>query len=153
MFASLKNKIREETGSDISKLTAKITSSTAQKLDSLRGRSHHGSSSSINSVVSLDSVKEDGCTESRNDEELKRKILKIETEFVKKFDEKEREWREVVNERDKKIDNLESKLEEANRQITNLKSSVKRAEGINFHIYLVFNNTDTFFFVQISNKS
>lgn len=147
MFASLKNKIREETGSDISKLTAKITSSTAQKLESLRGRSHQGSSSSINSVVSLDSVKEDGYTETKNEEELKRKILKIETEFVKKLDEKEREWRDILNEKDKKIEVLENKVDEANRQITSLKSSVKRAEGTTYFNYITINCTDDFVFM------
>lgn len=151
MFASLKNKIREETGSDISKLTAKITSSTAQKLESLRGRSQQGSSSSINSVVSLDSVKEDGCTDTlKHDEEMKKKILKIETDFVKKLDEKEREWRDIVSEKDKKIQNLENEIENAHSQISNLKDSVKRAEG-SCKCYL--QNIIFIVFLQTLNKS
>lgn len=52
MFASLKSKIREETGSDLSKLTAKITSSTVQKIENFRGKSLQGSTSSLNSIVS-----------------------------------------------------------------------------------------------------
>lgn len=130
MFASLKNKIREETGSDISKLTAKITSSTAQKIESLRGRSHQGSTSSINSVVSSDGVKEDSVSESvKNAEEYKKRLYKIESDFVKKLDEKEREWRELLNERDKRLEILEREKEESQKHILSLKESLKNAEG------------------------
>lgn len=130
MFASLKNKIREETGSDISKLTAKITSSTAQKIESLRGRSHQGSTSSINSVVSSDGVKEDSISENiKNEEEYKRRLYKIESDFVKKFDEKEREWKELLNEKDRRLQNLEKERDEAQKQIVSLRESLKNAEG------------------------
>lgn len=130
MFASLKNKIREETGSDISKLTAKITSSTAQKIESLRGRSHQGSTSSINSVVSSDGLKEDSLSESvKSAEEYKKRLYKIESDFVKKLDEKEREWRELLNEKDKRLQNLEREKEEAQKHILSLKESLKNAEG------------------------
>lgn len=131
MFASLKNRIREETGSDISKLTAKITSTTAQKIESLRGRSHQGSTSSINSVVSSDGVREDSTSETvKNDEEYKKRLYKIESEFVKKLDEKEREWKELLNEKDKRLQNLEREKEEAQSQILNLKDSLKNVEGV-----------------------
>ncbi|KAJ3655166.1 hypothetical protein Zmor_014303 [Zophobas morio] len=125
MFASLKNKIREETGSDLSKLTAKITSSTVQRIDSLRGRSHQGSSSSINSIVSSDGVKEDGTIEP---EELKKRLLKIEAEFVKKLDQKELEWREILAEKDKRLQSLEKEKDEALKQVHVLRETLKNAE-------------------------
>ncbi|RZC32920.1 golgin subfamily A member 1 [Asbolus verrucosus] len=125
MFASLKNKIREETGSDLSKLTAKITSSTVQRIDSLRGRSHQGSSSSINSLVSSDGVREDGNIET---EEFKKRLLKIESEYIKKLDQKELEWREIMNEKDKKLQNLEKEKDEALKQVSALRETVKNAE-------------------------
>lgn len=131
MFASLKNKIREETGSDISKLTAKITSTTAQKIESLRGRSHQGSTSSINSVVSSDGVREDSASETiKNEEEYKKKLYKIESDFVKKLDEKEREWKEMLGEKDRRLQSLEREKEEAQKQILNLKGCLKNAEGV-----------------------
>lgn len=128
MFASLKNKIREETGSDISKLTAKITSSTSQKIDSLRGKG--GSTSSVNSLVSLDGTKEDSSAESSKlEEDFRKRVLKIETEFVKKLDDKEREWKEVVAEKDKRLKLIEQEKEEALKEVKALKGSLRNAEG------------------------
>lgn len=127
MFASLKNKIREETGNDLSKLTAKITSSTVQKIDSLRGRSHQGSTSSLNSIVSSEGFRDDGPIEP---EEYKRRFFKLESEFSKKLDQKEQEWREIVKEKDRLLQNLEREKDEAYKQISNLKESLKEAEGI-----------------------
>lgn len=138
MFASLKNRIREETGSDISKLTAKITSSTAQKIESLRGRSHQGSTSSINSVISSDGIKDDNISETvKNEEEYKRRLFKIESDFVKKLDEKEREWKELLAEKDKKLQNLEQEKIEAQKQILNLKESLKNSEGMQYAIQIL----------------
>lgn len=137
MFASLKNKIREETGSDISKLTQKITSSTVQRIDSLRGRSSHGSTSSINSIVSSDGIREESLDPNRSEEEAKRKISRIENEFARKLEDKEREWREIVGEKDKRMLAMEREKEEALKQIANLKDSLRSAEGD--HI-LYFNN-------------
>lgn len=125
MFASLKNKIREETGSDLSKLTAKITSSTVQKIDSLRGKSHQGSSSSLNSIVSSDGFREDGPIDP---EEFRKRISRLESEFARKLEQKEQEWREIVNEKDRQLQNLEREKDEAYRQISNLKESLKAAE-------------------------
>jgi golgin subfamily A protein 1 len=125
MFASLKNKIREETGSDLSKLTAKITSSTVQRIDSLRGRSHQGSSSSINSLVSSDGVKEDSSIDT---EELKKRLQRIESEFTKKLDQKELEWREILSEKDKRFQSLEKEKEEALKQVHMLRETLKNAE-------------------------
>lgn len=125
MFASLKNKIREETGSDLSKLTAKITSSTVQRIDSLRGK---GSTSSLNSLVSSDGQKDDASETGRNDEDLKKKVQRLEAEFVKKLDEKDKELKEILNEKDKRISSLEKEKEEAYKHIHNLKESLKNVE-------------------------
>ncbi|KAK9870440.1 hypothetical protein WA026_008008 [Henosepilachna vigintioctopunctata] len=125
MFASLKNKIREETGNDLSKLTAKITSSTVQKIDSLRGRSFQGSHSSINSVISSEDLKEDGTIDL---EELKKRICKIEGEFIKKLEQKEKEWSDIVNAKDKQLHMLEREKEEAYKQIANFREKLKIAE-------------------------
>ncbi|XP_017773071.1 PREDICTED: golgin subfamily A member 1 isoform X2 [Nicrophorus vespilloides] len=124
MFASLKNKIREETGSDLSKLTAKITSSTVQRIDSLRGR---GSTTSINSLVSSDGVREDN-GEFKSEEDYRRRLNRLEQEFAKKLDEKEKEWRDALCDKDKHVQSLEREKEEAHKQIHNLKDSLKNAE-------------------------
>lgn len=127
MFASLKNKIREETGNDLSKLTAKITSSTVQKIESLRGRSHQGSTSSLNSILSSEGLREEGPIEP---EEFRKRLSKIEAEFAKKWEHKEQEWREIVKEKDKQLQNLDKEKDEAYKQISNLKESLKNAEGM-----------------------
>lgn len=127
MFASLKNKIREETGSDLSKLTSKITSSTVQKIESLRGRSTQGSSSSLNSIVSSEGVREDGPIDS---EEFKKRLNKLESEFARKLEYKEIEWRELIKDKDKRIQTLEREKEETQNQISTLRESLKNAEGM-----------------------
>ncbi|KAF7269360.1 golgin 97 [Rhynchophorus ferrugineus] len=127
MFASLKNKIREETGSDLSKLTAKITSTTVQKIENLRGRSHQGSTSSLNSIVSSDGIREEGPIEL---EEFKRRIVKLENEFVRKLEHKDNEWREIVKEKDKRLQSIEKEKDEAYRQISNLKEALKNSEDL-----------------------
>lgn len=126
MFASLKNKIREETGNDLSKLTAKLTSSTVQKIDSLRGRSHQGSTSSINSIVSSEGFRDDGPVDP---EEFRKRLFKLESEFARKLDQKEQEWRELIRDKDRQLQNLEREKNEAYKQISNLKESLKEAEG------------------------
>lgn len=149
MFASLKNKIREETGSDLSKLTAKITSSTVQKIDNLRGRSHQGSTSSLNSIVSSgeyqeskrtfktertlpDGFREEGPIEP---EEFRRRMGKIELDFARKLEQKEHEWRELVKDKDKRLQSFEKEKDEAYRQISKLKDALKNAEGNNNIIF------------------
>nr|XP_023015103.1 golgin subfamily A member 1 [Leptinotarsa decemlineata] len=139
MFASLKNKIREETGSDLTKLTAKITSSTVQKIESLRGRSAHGSTSSLNSVQSSEGFKEDGPIEP---EEFRRRFSKFENEFSKKFEQKEQEWRDIVKEKDKRIQTLEREKDEAYKQISKLKESLKSAEEFNSKILVHKENNE-----------
>lgn len=127
MFSSLKNKIREETGSDFSKLTAKITSSTVQKIDSLRGRSHQGSTSSLNSIVSSEGVRDEGPIEP---EEYKKRVNRIEAEFAKKLEQKEHEWQEILKDKDNRLRALEKEKNEAYKQIANLKESLMSAEGM-----------------------
>ncbi|KAF5298434.1 hypothetical protein FQR65_LT01213 [Abscondita terminalis] len=130
MFASLKNKIREETGSDISKLTAKITSSTAQRIEALRGRSQQGSTSSINSLVSSDGNREENVENSKTDEEYKKRLSKLENEFASKLEEKTKEWQNVVVEKDKRIQKLEKEQEDAFKQINSLKDFLKSSEEL-----------------------
>ncbi|KAK9709586.1 GRIP domain [Popillia japonica] len=132
MFASLKNKIREETGSDISKFTAKITSTTTQKLESLRGRSRQGSSSSINSIVSQEGFRDDNHLSEgvKTEEEYKKRLFRIEAEFVRKLDDKEREWKEIMSDKDRHLQNLEKEKDEAYKQIKNLKELLKNAEDL-----------------------
>ncbi|XP_050517432.1 golgin subfamily A member 1 [Diabrotica virgifera virgifera] len=139
MFTSLKNKIREETGSDLSKLTAKITSSTVQKIESLRGRSTQGSTSSLNSIVSSEGVKEDGGIES---DDFKKRLMKLEAEFVKKLDHKETEWRELLKDKDKRIQALEKDREEFQSQLGSLKESLRSAEEFNSKILLHKENNE-----------
>lgn len=127
MFASLKNKIREETGNDLSKLTAKITSSTVQKIDSLRGKSFQGSHSSINSIISSDDLK-DGAT--IDIEEVKKRVSRIEADFRRRLDQKDKEWSEIINAKDKQLQMLEKEKEEAYKQIANLREKLKTAEGM-----------------------
>lgn len=135
MFASLKNKIREETGSDISKLTSKITSSTTsvqQRLESLRGRhSRQGSTSSINSLVSLDGIREDASSsnDSKTEEENKRRSSKVELDFMKKFEEKETEWKEKFEQQEKRIKQLEIEKENVSKITFELREQLTLAEG------------------------
>ncbi|XP_045470637.1 golgin subfamily A member 1 isoform X2 [Harmonia axyridis] len=124
MFASLKNKIREETGNDLSKLTAKITSSTVQKFDSLRGKSFQGSHSSINSILSSDDLK-DGTIDI---EDVKKRVSRIEADFKRRLDQKEKEWSEIINAKDKQLEILEKEKEEAYKQIANLRDKLKITE-------------------------
>lgn len=131
MFASLKNKIREETGNDLSKLTAKITTTTVQKIESLRGRSQLGSTSSLNSIVSSEGNKDDPPSDP---EEYRRRLHKIELEFSRKLDQKEQEWRSIIGEKEKQITSMEKEKDEAYKQITNLKDSLKSAEGSVFYL-------------------
>lgn len=130
MFASLKNKIREETGSDLSKLTSKITSSTAQRIDSLRGRSHQGSTSSITSVISSDGARDEPSIDiCRSEEDYKRRYTKLEQEFAKRLEDKEREYQDVISERDRRIHNVERQRDDVQYQIQNLKDALKSAES------------------------
>ncbi|CAG9840539.1 unnamed protein product [Diabrotica balteata] len=139
MFTSLKNKIREETGSDLSKLTAKITSSTVQKIESLRGRSTQGSTSSLNSIVSSEGIKEDGSIDS---DDFKKRLMKLEADFVKKLDHKETEWRELLKDKDKRIQSLEKDREEFQNQLASLKESLRSAEEFNTKILLHKENNE-----------
>ncbi|XP_060517177.1 golgin subfamily A member 1 [Cylas formicarius] len=139
MFASLKNKIREETGSDLGKFTTKLTASTVQKIESLRGRSHHGSSSSLNSIVSSDGARDDALVEP---DELRKRISKIETDFAKRLDEKEREWRDILKEKDRRLNAVEKERDEAYKTISNLKEALRNAEDLKQKILEHRENTE-----------
>lgn len=145
MFASLKNKIREETGSDISKLTSKITSSTTsvqQRFDSLRGRhSRQGSTSSINSLVSLDGIREDvpSSADAKTEEEVKKRVSKIEAEHAKRVEEKENEWKERCEQQDKRIKQLETEKENIIKITSELREQLTIAEG-GFQLFLSIAN-------------
>ncbi|CAG9825421.1 unnamed protein product [Phaedon cochleariae] len=131
MFASLKNKIREETGSDLSKLTSKITSSTIQKIESLRGRSTQGSTSSLNSIQSSEGFRDEAPVEP---EEFRKRFSKIESDFARKIEHKDKEWREIVRDKDKRINALEIEKDETWRHNEALKESLKNAEEFNSKI-------------------
>nr|CAH7722862.1 unnamed protein product [Callosobruchus chinensis] len=139
MFASLKNKIREETGSDLSKLTAKITSSTVQKIESIRGRSQQGSTSSLNSIVSSEGFREDGPIEP---EELRKRLVRLESDFARRLEQKEHEWKEVARDKDNRLHALEHEKDEAYKQISNLKESLKNAEEFKLKILERQENTE-----------
>ena len=127
MFKSLKNKIREETGSDVSRIGPLIGGTgSSQKATSFKGRhSRQGSTSSIGSL-SIDGIREErslspGYSENgaeshhediktlspkdnkqieKRDEEWKGKLNKLEIEWKRKMDEKEKEWKialELIN--------------------------------------------------------
>lgn len=127
MFASLKNKIREETGSDLSKFTAKITSSTVQKIDSLRGKSHQGSTSSLNSIVSSDGLRED--VPVVDADEFKKRLLRIEADFARKLEHKDTEYKDLIRDKDKQLQAIEKEKDEAYKQVSSLKESLKSLEG------------------------
>lgn len=131
MFASLKNKIREETGSDISKLTSKITNSSLLRQDTNREKnSHRGSTSSINSLVSTDGVREDtSSNDFKTDDEIKKHIVKLEAEYAKKLEEKENEWKEKLSHQEKQYKQLESEKEIAFRVNCDLREQLAAAEG------------------------
>ncbi|GFG31832.1 hypothetical protein Cfor_10255 [Coptotermes formosanus] len=129
MFASLKNKIKEETGSDPTKLAL---SSPPQKIihgNGSKGRhSRQGSGSSVGSL-SPDGVREELASSppllkrqdsseirladgkvlnqkevkrlERREDEWRRKLQKLEEEWTKKLESKEEEWKKQMEEKQK----------------------------------------------------
>lgn len=134
MFASLKNKIREETGSDISKLTSKLTNSTLLRQDTNREKhSRQGSTSSINSLVSTDGIREDtSSNDFKCEEDTKKHLVKLEAEFYKKLEDKENEWREKLQQQEKHVKQLESEKENVIKINIELREQLSVAEGIMF---------------------
>lgn len=131
MFASLKNKIREETGSDISKLTSKITNSSLLRQDTNREKnSHRGSTSSINSLVSTDGIKEDtSSNDFKTDDEIKKQIAKYEAEYSKKLEERESEWKDKLLQQEKLYKQLENERETTFKINCELREQLAAAEG------------------------
>lgn len=125
MFKGLKNKIREETGSDVSKISPLI-SGTSQKSTTFKGRhSRQGSTSSIGSV-STDGIREENSQSpvsnehvvdyiqddlkslpqkdlkhlEKREEEWKKKLNKLEMEWKRKLEDKEKEWKKQLEAKD-----------------------------------------------------
>ncbi|XP_049863639.1 golgin subfamily A member 1 isoform X2 [Schistocerca gregaria] len=102
MFASLKNKIKEETGNDVAKL-APILSSPPQKGTSRHSR--QGSGSSVGSI-SLDGLREDGATSptslSRRDSVdvklAEGKVLSMKE--IKRLEKREDDWKRAMQKRE-----------------------------------------------------
>ncbi|XP_019871263.1 golgin subfamily A member 1 [Aethina tumida] len=151
MFASLKNKIREETGSDLSKFTAKITSSTVQKIDSLRGKSHQGSTSSLNSIVSSDGLRED--VPVVDADEFKKRLLRIEADFARKLEHKDTEYKDLIRDKDKQLQAIEKEKDEAYKQISSLKESLKSLEEFKQKILMQQENNEQFESLQVQELS
>lgn len=122
MFKGLKNKIREETGSDVSR----IIGGTPQNKTTFKGRhSRQGSTSSVGSL-SIDGIREensqspefidhsseinqDDCKSlsqrdvkliDKREEEWKKRLGKLEIEWKRKLDEKDREWKKQLESKD-----------------------------------------------------
>lgn len=132
MFASLKNKIREETGSDV---VIKVNPPFGKRAPSSRGRhSRTGSTTSLNSIMSTDGVRDDqnvSPISSKFDEEELQKILaKKDAEFEKILKDKELEWNKQLEERENdKISALKEK-EDLDKRILELEELLKITEGI-----------------------
>lgn len=63
--------------------------------------------------------------------------------MVKKLEEKEKEWKEMISDKDKKVQSLEKEKAEAHKQIAKLRDALKLAEGTSnvhfFHYLFNFN--------------
>lgn len=142
MFKSLKNKIREETGSDLSRI-GPLLGGASQKATPFKGsHSRQGSTSSIGSS-SIDGfreedslspgINENGADISQDDtkgvpqkdakiiekreEEWKKKMNKLETEWKKKLDEKEKEWKNKLESKEEEKLSKEKKIEELQKAL------------------------------------
>lgn len=153
MFANLKNKIREETGSDIAKLAPILSSppSTQTKgLGSSSNRhSNYGSTSSLSSFTEADGAKEDTLSDGkgscssgrvavggrgrseedwaraleRRDAEWRRKLEDQEMEHTAKLEEKESEWRRSID----LLTSEKAVLEEEKRDVVRQKLALEEA--------------------------
>lgn len=144
MFKGLKNKIKEETGSDISKISP-LLSNASQKVAYKGRHSRQGSTSSIGSI-SVDGIREDNSQsptpyetpveeESRlppskdvkliekRDEEWKKRLNKLEGEWKKKMEEKEKEWKKILEAK-------ENEKKSSNQSIEELQRALTSAEGL-----------------------
>ncbi|XP_067001450.1 golgin subfamily A member 1 [Anabrus simplex] len=157
MFASLKNKIKEETGSDLTKLP--ILNSPPQKLTSSVSKGRHsrqGSGSSLGSL-SFDGIAEERASSplgaSRQDssegkvltpkdikrlekleDEWKKKLQRKDDEWAKKLEKKEEEWRKQLEEKQREwnrsLEMLEKEkgvLEEEKRGVVKQKLSLEES--------------------------
>lgn len=142
MFKGLKNKIREETGSDVSKI-GPLLGGASQKPVGFKGRhSRQGSTSSIGSfsvdgargensyspepcenVADLTqedlkglSQKDVKLVEKREDE-WKRKLNKLEMEWKRKLDDKEKDWKKQLENKDEEKNLKEKSIEELQKAL------------------------------------
>lgn len=147
MFKGLKNKIREETGSDVSKISP-LVGGSSQKPGAFKGRhSRQGSTSSIGSV-SVDGIREENSqspapSESgaditqedlkslsqkdvklieKREEEWKRKLNKLEIEWKRKLEDKEKQWK-------KQLETKEEEKALKEKSVEELQKSLLLAEG------------------------
>ncbi|XP_066596386.1 golgin subfamily A member 1-like [Prorops nasuta] len=170
MFASLKNKIREEIGSDVS--TVVKNAGNIRGLNS-KYTSQTGSTSSISgSQISLDGSRDDNAAspsppaslrrensfelklnngmqlstkevkrlESREDEWRKR-LAKRENEFIKRLDKKDEEWKVRMLEKEKEWKKVVEKQE---KEKTKLEDEVKKVEDTRRSLELALQNAEEY---------
>ncbi|XP_049781739.1 golgin subfamily A member 1 isoform X2 [Schistocerca cancellata] len=130
MFASLKNKIKEETGNDVAKL-APILSSPPQKGSSRHSR--QGSGSSVGSI-SLDGLREDGATSptslSRRDSVdvklAEGKVLSMKE--IKRLEKREDDWKRAMQKREEEWKRqMERQEEEWKKEMETKENEWKRS--------------------------
>ncbi|XP_049811600.1 golgin subfamily A member 1 isoform X3 [Schistocerca nitens] len=130
MFASLKNKIKEETGNDVAKL-APILSSPPQKGTSRHSR--QGSGSSVGSI-SLDGLREDGATSptslSRRDSVdvklAEGKVLSMKE--IKRLEKREDDWKRAMQKREEEWKRqMERQEEEWKKEMETKENEWKRS--------------------------
>ncbi|KAG8223654.1 hypothetical protein J437_LFUL001761 [Ladona fulva] len=156
MFANLKNKIREETGSDIAKLAPILNSPPNTQTKGLGGssnrHSNYGSTSSLSSFTEPDGAKEDtlsdgkgscgsagrmgvsGRGDRRGEEEWVRALERRDTEWRRKLEEQESEFNTKLEEKEsewsRSLDLLTSEkavLEEEKRDVVRQKLALEEA--------------------------
>lgn len=144
MFAGLKNKIREETGSDV---VIKVNPPIGGSRRSLRGRhSRTGSTTSLNSIMSTDGVASLVGSSSIRDEfnaspssvasknivdedEVQKIIAKKDAEFDKLLKDKENEWRNHLEEKSREKEMILKEKEELDKRLYDLEELLKITEG------------------------
>lgn len=142
MFKGLKNKIREETGSDVSRI-GPLLGGASQKSAAFKGRhSRQGSTSSIGSL-SVDGIRgensyspepsenvadltqedlkglspKDVKLVEKREEEWKRKLNKLEMEWKRKLDDKEKDWKKQLETRDEEKNIKDKSIEELKKAL------------------------------------
>ncbi|XP_034231639.1 golgin subfamily A member 1 isoform X1 [Thrips palmi] len=142
MFKGLKNKIREETGSDVSKI-GPLLGGASQKSAAFKGRhSRQGSTSSIGSL-SVDGIRgetsyspepcenvadltqedlkglpqKDVKLVEKREDEWKRKLNKLEMEWKRKLDDKEKDWKKQLETKEEEKNLKDKSIEELQKAL------------------------------------